>query len=218
MSGKTKKVISFVYQYHNMVKEPINKISAIVLCFIMSSVIPAFGVYDESGEWVCLDITVEMKYYEFYTNEFQLMIDEVNKNEGPEAAKIFFEESITNEGMGQDWKKSRDCLVSLDADEALLSEIVISDLDSVDSIEDIFIEPKKTIPDLSPLDTPNDIEPGREYESDNLDIIGIVGVIIIGIVGVFAYMRFMKSNAKKRHTKQEKSPKIEIDITGGVEK
>ena len=192
----------------------------IATCLILANSNPVHAMYDESGKWVCFDATIEMSYYEFYTNEFQLMVDKVSKSEGPEAAKIFFEDAVISDEVGQDWKRSKDCLISLGVDGALLPGIVILDSERIDSIDDSFAKPEKITPDLPLLDMPRESEPDiKEEKPDNSDLIGIIGIIVIIIVvGVFAYLRFMKAKTSKEKNKLKRDFKVEIDIGGGIEK
>ena len=166
-----------------------------------------YGMFNEQGQWVCSrEIDIEVSYYESYVDTFQNAIDKVYLTDGAKAAQSYFEFAIEGEVIGEDWKRSHDCLITLGIDITELSPIVI---------------PREEIP------------PREEYfETESTDdsyYVGVAVIIIIAIVGLaFFFFKSRKNhrdpktisgdyenNAKER---EENHENIEIEIKGGIEK
>ncbi|MGI9566426.1 MAG: hypothetical protein ACR2LL_05365 [Nitrosopumilus sp.] len=193
----------------------------------------AYGMFNAQGQWVCSkEIDIEITYYNTYAAQFQVAIDEVFLTDGTKAAQSYFESAVKEETVGQDWKRSQDCLVSLGIDVAELPLIRLPEEQirqdqinfTLKPLEEDDIEDPVTIKEI-PL-----IEEAPAEPADGSPYVAIVVVIIIAIVvfGIY-FSKFCKKDPdsklnlkdykdKENETKDEHYENVEIEVNGGIEK
>lgn len=180
-----------------------------------------YGMYDRSGNWVCSDADIELGYYEFYTNELQVKIDDMYSKEGLDAARLYLNEIITNPESEQNWKKSQECLISLGVDAYLLPTIGISDLRIIEERKDIIVKEEAKGEITEPITEPPtsfDYDGGIEKYEGGYGSEIVVGVIVSIIIVGITYFFHKKSKSKDGKKEKRDQPNIEIDIDGGIEK
>jgi hypothetical protein len=183
-------------------------------------------MFNQQGQWICSkDTDIEMGYYKSYTESFQNAVNEVLLNEGLQAAQSYFQSAIKEEPVGQDWKRSYDCLVSLGVDIAELPQIIVHD------DRDSATPPIKSPADSTPILIPGEqVQPTKEYvepEPVGISYDGAVVAIIIAIAVLAFFILKIRSKAKSSRpivyensdkTKDEDHGNVEIEIKGGIDK
>jgi hypothetical protein len=146
-------------------------------------------------------------------------------NEGPQTAQSYFQSAIKEEPVGQDWKRSYDCLVNLGVDIAELPQIIVHD--DRGSVTPQFKPPADSTPILVPSEQ---VQPTKEYvepEPAGISYDGVVVAIIIAIAVLAFFILKIRSKAKSSRprayensdkTKDEDHGNVEIEIKGGIEK
>lgn len=191
----------------------------------------AYGMFNEQGQWICSrEIDIELSYYESYTDRFQNAIDEVYLENGASDAQSYFKFAVEGEIIGQNWKRSQDCLIRLGIDNARLSPIVIP----TEKITDRQIEP--SVDDTDNLIPMKEILPKEEnFENEstnNSPYVGVGIIIILIIIGIAGFVFFSSKSRKENRNARASSKEyeniddardehygnIEIEIKGGIEK
>jgi len=185
----------------------------------------AYGMFNAQGQWVCSkEIDIEISYYNNYADKFQAAINDVFLTDGPKAAKSYFESAIKQEMVGQDWKRSRDCLVRLGVDIAELPSIVLPEEQIRQDQINFTIKPT----------TENIEDPVRIKEIPSIEqapandwpyIVVIVIIIAIVVFGFYLYKSRNRVHDSKLDSEdyednetKEHYEKVEIEVNGGIKK
>ena len=190
----------------------------------------ANGMFNEQGQWICSqEIDIEINYYQSYTESFQNTINEVYFTDGAIAARSYFEFAIKEEVIGQDWKRSQDCLIELGVDITELSPIIIPTEETPDEFKPQIKPPEEDTEKLDPLEK---IPPTEKFETETKEdsyYFGVVIIIIGAILGLAYFFRrsrnkyvdsktISKDNESNDKTREKHYQNVEIEVQGGIEK